>query len=95
VRLALAAIAVAIVGLSAAGFVDHSQKAARLRGASVKAWKCAHRGTECGATTPAAIEAAWNSRERIYAGGLIALAVAGGALIFVRASGGRRAPSRG
>jgi hypothetical protein len=66
---------------------DHSRKHDERVAARRSAWLCAHRGTQCGGRDPAAIEAAWNRRERLYFGAcglLVVIAVAGAAATIRR-----------
>jgi hypothetical protein len=69
---------VLLAALGAIAVADHSHKHSTRAKAQRDAWFCRHRGTECGGADPAAIEAAWNRRERVYlvlagALGLVAL----------------------
>jgi hypothetical protein len=58
---------VLLVALCVVAILDHTHKHDRRIAAQRDAWFCAHRGTHCGGANPAAIEAAWNRRERGYA----------------------------
>jgi hypothetical protein len=68
--------AVATVALCVVCFVgvaDHTHKHRQRVAARRLAWLCTHRGTGCGGPSPARIEAAWNRRERLYAGASVLL----------------------
>jgi hypothetical protein len=82
VRLVRLGIAVAIAAVCTAAYVDHRDKAARLKRAHVALWFCQHHGTRCGSTSPSSIEAAWNRRELGY--GVAVVLLAGGGILSLR-----------
>jgi hypothetical protein len=65
--------AVALCAVCVVAVVDHTYKHRERVAARRLAWICAHRATDCGGPDPAAIEAAWNRRERIYIGSALVL----------------------
>ena len=81
-----AAAAVLLVALCAVAVLDHTHKHDRRIAARRDAWFCRHRGTHCGGASPAAIEASWNRRERIYivAAGALGLTIVASAAAGLR-----------
>ena len=74
--LVAAVAAAALVAVCAVAVTDHTHKHRQRAEARRLAYICAHRGVDCGGPDPAAIEAAWNRRERIYVGTALALGLA-------------------
>ena len=74
-----------------AAVLDHSHKHRVRAAAQREAWFCKHRGTHCGGANPAAIEASWNRRERVYVVAAGALGIAA----VASAAGAVRSRSRG
>ncbi len=72
-------VALALGALLAIAVVDRIRKQDAKRDAYVAAWICSHRALRCGHVTPAAIERAWNRRERIYGIAAVSLVLLGGA----------------
>jgi len=70
-------VALAIAAVFTAAIVGHRAKDTRLQDARVDHWLCGHRGERCDATSPSAIESAWNRREIAYEAALVVLAGAG------------------
>jgi hypothetical protein len=66
--------------------LDHSHKHRVRATAQRDAWFCTHHGTHCDGASPAAIEAAWNRRERVYvvAAGVLGVVVLASAAAAVR-----------
>lgn len=88
----LAAVATtALCVVCAVAVVDHTHKHRQRVAARRLAYLCTHRGIDCGGPQPAKIEAAWNRRERIYAGAAVLLGICvvtslGGALRLRRSA---------
>ena len=71
-----------LVAVCAVAVLDHTHKHDRRATATRDAWFCRNRGTHCGGADPAAIEAAWNRRERGY---FVAVGVLG--LVVITSAG--------
>ena len=78
--------AAALCAVCVVAVVDHTHKHRQRVEARRATFLCVHRKVECGGRDPAAIESAWNRRERIY----IAAAVALGAGVIVSLAGAIR-----
>lgn len=70
-------VVLAIGAVCAAAILDHRAKEASLQRAHVDQWVCEHRGERCDATSPSAVESAWNRREAAYGVAVVVLAAVG------------------
>jgi hypothetical protein len=81
---AVAVTIVLLVGIGAAGVVDHTLKTRHMNRAEVSEWYCEHAQTRCGGPSSSRLEDAWNRRERGYQVALGVVAAVGALTIVAR-----------